>query len=97
MTPSWCAAASSPPALTAFEAIAKRMEVTLHCDKTRVTRLTDGFDFLGFQFVKRKSPRSGKNTIYIFPAKSTQQKIRHRLKYLTSDARRSARRHSWRW
>src|SRR5512145_1334060 len=60
------------------------MELTLNCDKTRVTRLTDGFDFIGFQFVKRKSPRSGKHTIYLFPAKSAQQKIRNRLKYLTS-------------
>lgn len=75
---------SPQPALAAFEAIAKRMELTLNCDKTRATRLTDGFDFIGFTFVKRKSPRSGKNTIYIFPAKSAQQKIRNRLKYLTS-------------
>jgi group II intron reverse transcriptase/maturase len=73
---------SLQPALAAFEAIAKRMELTLNRDKTRVTQLTDGFDFIGFEFVKRKSPRSGKNTIYIFPAKSAQQKIRNRLKYL---------------
>jgi RNA-directed DNA polymerase len=75
---------SPQPALTAFEAIATRMELTLNRDKTRVTRLTDGFDFIGFQFVKRKSPKSGKNTIYLFPAKSAQQKMRNRLKYLTS-------------
>lgn len=75
---------SPQPALAAFEAIATRMELTLNRDKTRVTRLTDGFNFIGYQFVKRKSPRSGKNTIYIFPAKSAQQKIRNRLKYLTS-------------
>lgn len=75
---------SPQPALAAFEAIAKRMELTLNRDKTHVTRLTAGFDFVGFQFVKRKSPSSGKNTIYIFPAKSAQQTIRNRLKYLTS-------------
>ncbi len=75
---------SPQPALAAFEAIATRMELTLNREKTRVTRLTDGFDFIGFNFVKRKSPSSGKNTIYIFPAKSAQQKIRNRLKYLTS-------------
>jgi hypothetical protein len=46
--------------------------------------LTEGFDFIGFQFVKRKSPSSGKNTIYLFPAKSTQQTIRNKRKYLTS-------------
>jgi RNA-directed DNA polymerase len=71
-------------ALAAFAAIAKRMDLTLNRDKTRITRLSDGFDFVGFNFVKRKSPRSGKNTIYIFPAKSAQQTIRSRLKYLTS-------------
>jgi len=75
---------SPQPVLAAFEAIASRMELTLNRDKTRVTRLTDGFDFIGFNFVKRKSPSSGKNTVYIFPAKSAQQKIRNRLKYLTS-------------
>jgi group II intron reverse transcriptase/maturase len=71
-------------ALAAFESIARRMDLTLNRDKTQVTRLTDGFDFIGFNFVKRRSPTSGKNTIYIFPAKSAQQKIRNRLKFLTS-------------
>ena len=70
--------------LAAFEGIAKRMELTLNRDKTHVTRGTEGFDFIGFNCVKRKSPSSGKNTIYMFPAKSAQQKIRNRLKYLTS-------------
>jgi len=74
---------SAYPALSAFKSIATQMELTLNEDKTRSTKLTDGFDFLGFHFVKRKSPTTGKNTIYIFPAKSAQQKIRNRLKYLT--------------
>lgn len=74
----------SGPALAAFKAIAKRMDLTVNEAKTKVTKLTDGFDFIGFNFVKRKSPTTGKNTIYIFPAKSAQQKIRNRLKYLTS-------------
>lgn len=72
------------PALAAFKAIADRMDLTVNETKTKVTRLTNGFDFIGFNFVKRKSPTTGKNTIYIFPAKSAQQKIRNRLKYLTS-------------
>ena len=72
------------PAHAAFEAIAKRMDLTLNRDKTRVTRVIDGCDFIGVHFVKRKSPSSGKRTIYTFPAKSAQQKIRNRLKYLTS-------------
>jgi RNA-directed DNA polymerase len=75
---------SAPAALEAFKAIAKRMDLTVNEDKTRITRLKDGFDFIGFNFVKRASPKTGKNTIYIFPAKSAQQKIRNRLKYMTS-------------
>jgi group II intron reverse transcriptase/maturase len=75
---------SPQPACAAFEAIAKRMDLTLNHDKTHVTRVTEGFDFLGFHFVKRRSPKSGKNTIYLFPAKSAQQTIRNRLKYVTS-------------
>jgi RNA-directed DNA polymerase len=72
------------PVRAAFAAIAKRMDLPLTRDKTRVTRGIEGCDCIGFHFVKRKSPRSGKHTIYTFPAKSAQQKIRNRLKYLTS-------------
>jgi RNA-directed DNA polymerase len=75
---------SPQPVLAALEGIAKRLALTLNRDKTRGTRVTDGFDFIGFNFVKRKSPRSGKQAIYIFPAKSAQQKIRNRLKSITS-------------
>src|SRR5215467_11849000 len=75
---------SPQPALAALEAIATRMDLILNRDKTHVTRVTDGFEFIGFNFVKRRSPRSGKNAIYMFPAKSAQQKIRNRLKYITS-------------
>lgn len=71
-------------ALGAFVRLAKAMDLNINKEKTRITKLTDGFDFIGFNFVKRKSPTSGKNTIYIFPAKRAQQNIRNRLKYLTS-------------
>lgn len=72
------------PALEAFKAIATRMTLTLNEEKTKITKLKEGFDFIGYQFVKRKSPNTGKSVIYIFPAKSAQKKIRNRLKYLTS-------------
>ena len=75
---------SPEPVLEAFAALAGRMGLALNREKTKTTKLTDGFDFIGFNFVKRKSPKSGKNTIYTFPAKHTQQAIRNRLKFLTS-------------
>ena len=75
---------SPQPVLATLEGIAKRMELTLNRAKTRVTRVTEGFDFLGCNCVKRTSPTSGKQAIYIFPAQSAQQTMRNRLKYVTS-------------
>jgi RNA-directed DNA polymerase len=70
-------------ALAAFEAIARRMGLVVNREKTRITKLTDGFDFIGFNFVKRRSLTTGKNTIYIFPSKDAQRNIRRRIKYFT--------------
>jgi group II intron reverse transcriptase/maturase len=74
---------SAAQALEAFETIATRMGLTINREKTRVTKLIDGFDFIGFQFVKRRSPNSGRWSIYIFPSKNAQRNIRRRIKYFT--------------
>jgi RNA-directed DNA polymerase len=74
---------SAEQALDAFAAIASRMGLTINREKTRITKLTEGFDFIGFQFVKRRSPKSGKWNIYIFPSKVAQRNIRRRIKYFT--------------
>ena len=70
-------------ALEAFEAISARMGLVLNREKTRITPLTEGFDFSGFQFVYRRSPTSGKSAIYIFPSKASQHRVRRRLKACT--------------
>lgn len=70
-------------ALQGFEAIAQRMGLTVNRGKTRITKLTEGFDFLARSFVKRRSANTGKWTIYIFPSKDSQRKIRRRIKYFT--------------
>ena len=70
-------------ALEAFEAIARRMELVVNREKSRITKLTDGFDFIGFNFVKRRSPNTGKQAIYIFPSKASQRNIRRRIKHFT--------------
>jgi RNA-directed DNA polymerase len=76
---------SSPqPVLAACEGIAKRMDVPLNRATTRVTRVTAGCDFLGFNFVKRTSPTSGQQASYLFPAQSAPQTMRQRLTYVTS-------------
>jgi RNA-directed DNA polymerase len=70
-------------ALEAFEGIAQRMGLTINREKTRTTKLTEGFDFIGFHFVKRRSPQSGKLSIYIFPSKQAQRNIRRQIKSFT--------------
>lgn len=72
------------PVLKAFVEMAEKMELTVNQEKTRITKLADGFDFIGFNFVRRKSPRSAKSAIYIAPTKQAQKAIRKRLKYVTS-------------
>jgi len=75
--------ASGTQALDALEAIARRMGLVVNREKTRITKLTDGFDFLGFHFAKRPSPKTGKQVIYIFPSKDSQRNIRRRIKFFT--------------
>lgn len=70
------------PALEAFEGIAGRMGLVVNRDKTRITKLTEGFDFLGFRFVKRCA-RTGRPVIYLFPSKASQRHIRRRIRAFT--------------
>jgi len=74
---------SAEQALQALVAMATRMGFTVNRDKTRLTKLTDGFDFLGFHFVKRRSPTSGKRALSIFPSKAAQRRVRQRIKAFT--------------
>jgi RNA-directed DNA polymerase len=74
---------SATQALQAFEGIAHRMGLVVNHEKPRTPKLTDGFDFLGFHVVKRRSPTTGKPGIYIFPSKASQRNIRRRIKYCT--------------
>src|SRR5437763_4704066 len=74
---------SGAHALQAFEAIAVTDGLDDQSRKAQITKLIEGFDFIGFQFVKRRSPNSGKQNIYIFPSKAAQRNIRRRIKYCT--------------
>jgi RNA-directed DNA polymerase len=41
---------SATQALEAFESITTRMGLTINREKTRITKITEGFDFIGFPF-----------------------------------------------
>jgi RNA-directed DNA polymerase len=70
-------------ALHAFEAMVARMDLIINRPKTRITKGTEGCDYLGFHFVRRRSPPSGKRPISIFPSQAAQRSIRRRIKYCT--------------
>jgi len=71
-------------ALGAFASITKRLGLTINQEKIQITELKRGFDFIGFEFVKRKSPTSGNNVIYIFPSKNSQRNIRREIREITN-------------
>ncbi len=71
---------SAEQALQAFESITQRMKLRLNREKTRITKITEGFVFIGFNFVKRRSPKTGKYGIYIFPSKTAECNIRRQIK-----------------
>ena len=74
---------SAAQALQALAAMARRMGLTLHRDKTRSTKRTEGLDVLGCHFVKRRSPTSGKDAIDIVPSQAAPCRVRRRRKTLT--------------
>lgn len=74
---------SGKVALGAFVSITNRLGLTVNQSKTRITELKEGFDFIGFEFVKRRNPTHGKSVIYIFPSRSSEKNIRRRIKGIT--------------
>jgi RNA-directed DNA polymerase len=67
----------------AFEAIVARMALIINRTKTRITKGTEGLDYRGVHFVRRRRPTSGKRPIYICPSQAGQRRIRRRIKYCT--------------
>lgn len=70
-------------AYQALEAILRRMDLTLHPEKTRIVRVDEGFDFLSFHFVRRRSPTTGRRSFYIFPSKDSQKRVRENIRSFT--------------
>lgn len=70
-------------AYQALSALVARMDLVLHPDKTRIVRVEEGFDFLSFHFVRRRSPTTGRRSFYIFPSKESQKRIRENIRSFT--------------
>ena len=70
-------------ALSELTKVIERMGLELHPDKTQIVKVEQGFDFLGYHFVRRRSQRTGRRTFYIFPAQESQKRIRANIRNFT--------------
>ena len=67
---------------TAATLLRDQLRLTLSPEKTRITHVDDGFDFLGFRIVRL--PRPGRaSAAFSFPSRSAVNRLRHRIKTLT--------------
>jgi RNA-directed DNA polymerase len=67
------------------ELLSDRLRLTLSPEKTRITHVDQGFDFLGFRVVRL--PRPGRTPVaFSFPSKRAVTGLRHRIKELTGRA-----------
>jgi RNA-directed DNA polymerase len=73
--------------LQAIQQILKRLKLTVHPEKTRIVRLPqEGFDFLGFHFLKFQSRVSGKLAPYAWPSRKSMWRVRERIRQLTKSS-----------
>jgi RNA-directed DNA polymerase len=57
--------------------------LTLSVEKTRVVMAEDGFDFLGFHFVRAYDSKRDKRTSFWFPSAKSERAVRARIRSLT--------------
>jgi RNA-directed DNA polymerase len=61
------------------------LHLELSEDKTRITRVTEGFDFLGFH-VRWRTPSNGKPWLCVTPTRKSEQRLRTTVKQMTDRA-----------
>ena len=67
-----------------LDEIMDSMDLTMNTEKTRIVKAEDGFDFLGFHFVRHYARRRGKLTTRWFPSERSKWRIRERIRDLTN-------------
>jgi RNA-directed DNA polymerase len=67
---------------TAATLLRDQLRLKLSPEKTRITHVDDGFDFLGFRIVRL--PRPGRTAVaFTFPTRAAVNRLKHRIKTLT--------------
>ncbi len=66
-----------------LDSIMRDLGLTLNPEKTRIVEAEEGFDFLGFHFIRRFNAKHGKRKTLWFPSAKSQRKVRDRIHELT--------------
>lgn len=66
-----------------LDSIIRELGLTLSPEKTRIVEAEEGFDFLGFHFLRRFSQEKDKRVTWWFPSTKSKRRIRERLHALT--------------
>ena len=62
----------------------KTLGLQLNEEKTKIVHAGDGFDFLGFRFVRRMNPWKTKVKSYVFPTPESMKRIREKIRNITN-------------
>ncbi|MGC8630732.1 MAG: reverse transcriptase domain-containing protein [Thermoplasmata archaeon] len=80
---------SAETAKIKLDEIMETIDLTLNKEKTRIVKAEEGFDFLGFRFVRKYSKRRGKRTTRWYPSPRSEQKIKEKIRELTDKSKLS--------
>ena len=64
------------------ELLADRLKMTLSAEKTLITHIDEGFDFLGFH-IQRKRMEHGRLVVLTYPSKASLTAVRHKINEAT--------------
>ena len=67
-----------------LDEILESMDLAMNTEKTRTVKSEDGFDFLGFHFVRHYGRRRGKLTTGWFPSEKSKWRIRETIRDITN-------------
>ncbi len=68
------------PLVTVVREILTDMGLSLNLEKSRVVRAEQGFDFLGFRFIRRHSERYGKRKTHFFPNPKSVERVKEKVR-----------------
>jgi group II intron reverse transcriptase/maturase len=69
--------------MNALKSILKKLKLNLSAEKSRVTTAEEGFDFLGFHFIRRQNKHREKEVTFFFPSKKSKSSFMKKASEIT--------------